>query len=558
MAFIIRAWEERPWHHFNVKQVSGFDNAAGLEDMAAAKVPVRLPPGVFEVQSEVNWGVDGAEITGCSQYASIRPTSGTELETSYGVTQDTVIRYEGSTDHTAAVVRISEPAVGVPYSGSNNNTTTGVSDDLLGCRFANITVDANDAAGYAIYAYRCGNGTELSGLTMLRSTRIGGLFSGIFSADLKGLRAYRNGRVGVAIGHNPFDDDATYTYSQFEWTVNSVSLVGLHCAHNGIEETWDESTNPYEGSAIISLGRNNVFFNLSIESNDNPLVIMPTRRATYPATGDYFLTTAQNLCSNSRISGIYLENNCDDAVADGRATRPYGIVMKQDYYGGGLRVEDVWQHPGSSLPEQHIKIVSVDVDPASETAEVDNQGSTDLAKQLKLIRIGPGGDIDSNTTLFRVEDIDEAVNYLDEVPNEPSGGADLTQTTGTWTLTIVGESTAGTDAGESESYLKIGREVTLFIDRDSTTLDATGNLSLATLPFTPDSDVWCQIGNLRAEAGGSTYTSLWARVQSGSTTATLYKDGPATGMTRLLDTDLGGTSGSRDMRILGTIKYRTA
>lgn len=559
MAAIIRKWDERPWHHFNVKQVAGFNNGPGLTDMAESKTPVRLPPGVFETTEQVNWGFDGARIFGCSRYAAIRPTSDAELETSYGVTNSTVIRWEGGADNADAVIKIAEPAIAVPFDSANNNPTTGVSDDLLDVIIQGITADANNLVGYGFYGYRCGNGSDISELTALRSTRIGMLFSGGFSSSsLRGLRAYRNKRIGIAIGHNPFNDTASVTYSQFEWTVNAVSINGLHASNNGIEETWDESTNPFEGSIIISLGRNCLVFNVSCETNDNPLVVMPTRRATFPASGDYFLTSASNLCSNSRISGVYLENNCDDAVADLRATRPYGMIIKNDYYGGGLRIEDVWQHPGSTLPEQHIKIVSVDVDPPSETAETDGLGSSDLSRQLKLIRVGPGGDIDSNTTLFRVEDVDATVTYLDDAPNDPSGGGQLSQTTGTFLLQIQGEGTVGTHAGTQTGYLKIGREVTLYIDVDTTTLDAVGNLTFITLPVAPDINSWALVGNLRAEVAASTYVTIWARFTASSTTVQLYKDGPATGMTRLLDTDLGGAAGSWDIRLLGTVKYRAA
>ena len=53
MPGIIRPWAERPWHHFNLKQKAGFDNAPGLTDVFNQSAVVALPPGTFETQSTV-------------------------------------------------------------------------------------------------------------------------------------------------------------------------------------------------------------------------------------------------------------------------------------------------------------------------------------------------------------------------------------------------------------------------------------------------------------------------------------------------------------------------
>ena len=55
MAAIIR--RNYTWKSFNIKPVSGFDNAAGLQDVAECGQTITLPPETFEVGSTVNWPV---------------------------------------------------------------------------------------------------------------------------------------------------------------------------------------------------------------------------------------------------------------------------------------------------------------------------------------------------------------------------------------------------------------------------------------------------------------------------------------------------------------------
>lgn len=542
MAAIIR--RNYTWKSFNIKPVSGFDNAAGLQDVAECGQTIFLPPETFEVGSTVNWGFRGADIRGTAQFNNSRATNDATFENAVTADKPTRIKYVGSSGTDTAVVKVAVPAVGTPFSSADVST----GDDLFDVNIQNILFDANNLADYGVYIYRAGNGSYFENIGGARSAKIGVLMAAMFSGRAHGVFAMRNKRVGVAIGHNPYADTASVSYSQFEWTVNAFRLDSVHAFANGLDETWDEATNPYEGSIIFCPGRDCLFTNISCEGNDNPMVIMPTRRTLYPASGSYFANSSSNLCFNNTIKGLYLENNCDDAVADTRATRPYGLIVKNDPYGGGLTIEDVFQHPGSSLPEQNIKVVSVDATATSLTATNDNQGSTDYARQLIFRRVGPGGDIYSNTTRFRVEEVDAAVTYPDETPNTGSPGQ-IVQTTAADAITISNE--AGTPVTSAT-----GRTMS------STTLGSLTHLSLGGAAMTGASQATFGSGTATSDqllltglskvasgngavfpikvftggASGVADNQIWGRIVSGSSNITLYKD--AAGAVRLKAGDL--------------------
>ena len=541
MAAIIR--RNYTWKSFNVKPVSGFDNAQGLSDMAEAGQPIFLPPETFEVWSAANWGHRGAHIIGTSQYGNTRPASDADIEASILTDKPTRIKYVGSSGANTACVKIAKQAVGVPITSTDVET----GDDLFDVKISGILFDANNLADFALYCYRAGNGAVLSELSGIRSKEYGLFFAGMFTCHLQHLRALRNKKVGVAIGHNPFNDTGSVTYSQFEWTANSLRADDIHAFDNGLDKTWDESTNPFEGAIILSPGRNCRFTTISCEGNDNPMVVMPTRRATYPASGDYFRSTAQNLCFNNRIASVYLENNGADVVSETRSARAYGLIIKNDYYGGGLTIEDVYQHPGSSLPEQHIKVVSVDVDPADETAVVDNQGSTDYARQLVFTRVGPGGDIYSNTTRFRVDYVDSTITFPDETPNTPSGGT-LSETSINDAITMTNSNASPTTQATGRSLVgkKIGHMVSVGLggaaltNCDQATF-GSGSTSNDNLSLTGFSGTFNQTVRFPINVvAGPAISQIWGRCVSGTSVIDLYQD--ASGNARFTAANLHATT----------------
>ena len=276
-----------------------------------------------------------------------------------------VLLYVGDSGPNTAVVRLSKTPVGEDgsaFTGPQSRETT----DLVGASVSNVHVDANGLAEYGVYAYRAGNQTPVSDVSVEAAVDANFVFLGLFAAACGGvLRSYEAGNRGFVVGVNIFN-----------WTSGEHRCFNLSAAfHTAFNRGCGGEWAGARGSTLT----------LTSENNGAEALI-----ASIPPSG-----------GPSTIACEYIEAN------GAGPTILYAAGSTGMTFGAG------YFHPGSAnCPPQNITIRGI----TAAGAEADNAGPDDRAVWLTIDRvIGVGGgnaiSIISNTPRYTVTNSSSAITF---------------------------------------------------------------------------------------------------------------------------------------------------
>lgn len=262
------------------------------------KLIVKARAGIYRIAGELPWD-DGYKLVGAGSSGGIRTASGL----GYDSTRSTIIKYSGAGGANSAAVRLSTLAVGIEAT----DLTAPDTDDLLDIRLENIHIDANGLAQFGLYCYRLVS-CYIHNVSVEKSTEHGIFIGGCFTNTFSHLNAFNNEKNGITVGVDLFG------WSSGEFAVNANYFITPVARDNGTGETYNESSNLTEGHGLyLQLNRANVFTNITAEGNDG--------------AGVYMVNVNSNFGGPNKFVGGYLEANQTDAVADGRATTAYTLMV---------------------------------------------------------------------------------------------------------------------------------------------------------------------------------------------------------------------------------------
>lgn len=145
------------------------------------------------------------------------------------------------------------------------------------------------------------------------------------------------------------------------------------------------------------------------------------------------------------------------------------------------------------------------------------------------------------------------------------GTSGISQTTGTWTPTLTGSGTAGTQTYSEQvgNYTKTGLEVVATFQLRLSAISATGNLLLTNLPFTSANTNSgaagagaCTIYGVQGVTYASSTTQMSIMVRPNSTTGDIYTFG--SGATFNFQAISGIGTVATNALIYGTCSYQSA
>jgi hypothetical protein len=220
------------------------DDTAVIKNAMTLGVPLYFPPGIYSVKEELNYSPAtrncqfiGSNVLDC--LVSETPVNGSCIRPG----TEAIIRYDGPPNPAIAVIRASQKPVKTAPAQS-------LEDSILSLQIRNITIDANDKAGYAIYIARSMPPTVLSNVSALRATQDGIYVNHQFYGLFEHLIASENGRHGIAVG--TVNEDGVY------WDNANVNgtlwrdILTNNNGGNGIK------TRFFRGNAITRISGNNL------------------------------------------------------------------------------------------------------------------------------------------------------------------------------------------------------------------------------------------------------------------------------------------------------------
>lgn len=500
----------------------GTDDTSQLQAVLDAGEPVYLPQGIYIITSELQVS-DGSKLIGAGAFWKRRTGY------KYDGSNSAVLLFHGNLGSSGSkncAVRVSELAVGTK---GTDFTADPYTHDLLNCRIENVHIDANNRAYYAWYVYRAGNQSALDRLSAERSVRANHAHFGCYAAFFGPMGSFESDDEGVLCGTDELgwgDAEATnFAYYASFHTCNNADGGGeFRCGR---------------GSRVTIISENNTGRACSIEA--------------YP------IATGTGGPSTYHLD--YIESNGDGVLIDGYYSHSEGMTID----GGFI-------HPNNNT----IDIV----------ANSTNAGPTDKGQWIRFRNLHGDVDtptyltIDSNSNKFVVEEnCDTRIVFSNKSPASRtienrifdlgdntltgtvaefdaaiSNGAIPQETTGSFTITLKGETTSGSNGSASgQQYIRIGDLVSLFLDVNLSSFSGTGNLKFTGLPFSSALGSYCVIANLDPEAS-SNFDAILMNMQPGSSEARLFKKAIGSSISRLQDTD----EGAYGWRFVGTITYRAS
>lgn len=189
-----------------------------------------------------------------------------------GSSFDTVIFYDGVADPNKAVIRASHTAIGVEPTSS-----------LINIVLKNLVLDGNGKAGYGLYTAYVTDDSVIENITAINTTQHGIRIEKGWFASYKNLVAKDNLGCGITIGRG-FDGWAS-TSKQ----VNSVYISNLRAHNNGLDQTFDKSTNKEWGYGIgLYTGYNLKLRGITSENNDGAGLVFKNPLPNCGVDGAYF------------------------------------------------------------------------------------------------------------------------------------------------------------------------------------------------------------------------------------------------------------------------------
>ena len=443
------------------------DDTVALQAALDSNRLVYLPAGKYRITSTLlvdpirnrNTGFIG--MTAATRYPYTTQTSGP----SWTGLQESIIFYDGSTSTTAACIAVSAEAVGVePVATFDNSIWT--------FTLQNVTVDANNKAGFGLYTARVQD-IQLLHVRARGATVAGFSINGTYSGSIESCRAYLNPGRGFELGGA---DD------RWGWTaqdkVNALYIRDLHCDANGSDSTFRESDatlkkancglyfGPHRGVRIDGLvSENNFGANIVFEPSGN----------------------------GNTIAGFYTELGCKyapngvgtDAISLGYATQQWGVIFIGATGGASLNCA------------MRDGVFATDRPWLTGTSP----SSTREEGAFEFNNVSLAGGLKSDWAAYRL--VNCALELESITGTAPAGAFTLrgglqfgagtnnldTYVEGTWTPAFAGTTISGTGWAYSIAagdYTRIGRHVffTGRITLSAVSADATGQIAVTGLPFT--------------------------------------------------------------------------
>jgi len=444
------------------------DDTAALQAALNSNKLVFMPPGLYRTTAQLsvnptvnrNSGFIGG--VSVSSYPYLQQAGGPTWDGQ----QEAIIKYDGAISSTVAVIAASSTAIGTEPAATFDTT-------IWSLILENITLDANERAGYGLFTARVQN-LQLDRISTRGATIAGVSINGTYSGSIRSIRCSRNPGRGFELGAAD---------ERFGWTVqdkvNALYLYDLHAFANGSAATFRESDPVLrkDGCGVYFGPHRSVhIFGVVSENNFGAnIVFEPT------STGN-------------TIHGFYTELGCKyapngtgtDAVSLGYATKQWGVIFagvsggssKNNRLVDGIcAIDAIWltgTEPSAAARESGFEIYNCSLATGGLTADWGNYRLVNCASELESI-----------------------------TGSEPTGaytirgglqfGSGLSQLTayeeGTFTPTLLGITTAGTGWAYSlqvGSYTRVGRMVFVSgrVSLSAVSGDATGQIAIGGLPFT--------------------------------------------------------------------------
>jgi hypothetical protein len=226
-----------------------------------------------------------------------------------------------------AVFKWTGAAGGNIFQASTTAIGTPATNALTSVRLQNFTIDGDDVAGVGLFINYASNESVFDGITVIKCA-FGIVAAKLWYCRLTNLTARNCSVIGISIGMQ-------YESSYDITVINGVRMDNLRAAQCG--SRYNASTNPYgfgasniEGGAGIVLRPSAGCFISQIVSETN-----------------YGPGLSIKSLSRNEISGIYLEDNCGDAVTDGEVSYPYGLVLCAVSEAGFKSINALYMHTGN-------------------------------------------------------------------------------------------------------------------------------------------------------------------------------------------------------------------
>lgn len=259
------------------------DDTAAIQAAIDSQQSVYFPSGTYIVTSELVWK-QGFKMYGAGHdfYPGSHPNN-------------TVIRYNGAGGTNSCVIRISTEAVGTEPS-------TAFSSQIQSVVLRGIVIDGNDLAEFGLYMVRCGLQSHVSQLGIINTLKHGLFATSVWDCVFDQVTAFSNDGNGLTFGRDIFGFSDSI--------VNACTFTRIKGQFNGLDGTFDESTNPTEGYGVgFFFARGNNVVGVTGEINYGPGVVIA------PASGP------------NTFGAVYVEGNCVDYSGTPALTaaRPYGV-----------------------------------------------------------------------------------------------------------------------------------------------------------------------------------------------------------------------------------------
>jgi len=444
------------------------DDTAALQAALNSNRLVVMPPGLYRTTAELlvnpslnrNSGFIGG--VSISSYPYLQQSGGPTWDGQ----QEAVIKYDGAISSTTAVIVASSAATGTQPIQSFETT-------IWSFVLENITLDANERAGYGLFTGRVQN-LRLDKINARGATIAGISINGTFSGSIRSIRCSRNPGRGFELGAAD---------ERFGWTdqynVNAFYIYDLHTFANGSAATFRESDPVLrkEGCGVyFGANRSAHIFGLVSEVNFGANIV-------FEPSG-----------SGNTIHGFYTELGCKwapngtgtDAISLGYATKQWGVIFAGVSGGvsqnnrlvdGVCAIDAIWltgTEPTAARRESGFEIYNCSLATGGLTADWGNYRLVNCASSLESIT---GSEPTGAYTIRGGLQFGSGLSQL------------TTYEEGTFTPTLLGITTAGTGwaySVQAASYTRIGRMVFVSgrVSLSAVSGDATGQIAIGGLPFT--------------------------------------------------------------------------
>jgi hypothetical protein len=438
--------------------------------------------------------------------------------------QESIIFYDGPIVSDTAVITISSELVGVEPPSTFAAT-------ILSIQILNLTIDANNKAGYGVFSARAQN-LILEKLNVRGGTIAGVSISGTYSGSIRSLRCYLNPGRGFELGAAD---------QRYGWTtndkVNALYIYDIHAFSNGSDSTFRQ-TDPVlrKNNCGVYFGPHRSVHIYGIVSENNfgaNIVFEPSDRG-------------------NTINGIYTELGCrylpsgagSSAIDLGYATEQWGIIFVGSTNALGNQVAD------GILASDYIWL----------TGTQPSVGRPENAFEIRNITLSPG--LWSDWGNYRLVNCQESLstNITGTTPSGAftidgglkfgiGGNALKNYEEGLFIPTLAGDTIAGTGwaySVQAGSYTRIGNKVFVEgrVTLSAASLNATGVIKIDSLPFNVvNSNNNRSVANVIISGLSTSVVTIAGAAKINSNEILLYiKTAASTGFSTLALADLSNTT----------------